>query len=218
MQCEFCDELHGSAQTRFQELYGRTHRSRIIASTEHFVALPTLGQLVPMSILVLPKEHFETFAQLPGEQHQEAAQFLADVALRLERFGEVFTFEHGSHSSTRGGCGIYHAHTHLLPLPSVVAHQDLLHDRCVHVQDLPGAWPRLASVSEYLLSVDSQGNVRYSVPEDESFVSQHARKRIVERFELDRPWDWRAYSHAEPEVLRAIASLNEAPSLNAEGR
>ena len=50
--CEFCDELKG-APSRFRAIYAPEHASRIVATSQHFVAMPTLGQLFPGSLLVV---------------------------------------------------------------------------------------------------------------------------------------------------------------------
>src|SRR5260370_16821020 len=62
--CEFCLELSASPAARFATIYG-ANRTRVVASQNKIVVMPTIGQLFTGSLFVLPNFHFETIADLP---------------------------------------------------------------------------------------------------------------------------------------------------------
>jgi diadenosine tetraphosphate (Ap4A) HIT family hydrolase len=207
--CQFCSEIQGTYRTRFHDIYGPVLRTRIVADSQHFVAFPTIGQLFPGSILVVPKEHVETFAQLTSELQTEALHLIQELEPRLERYGHLFLFEHGAQSSCGGGCGIYHAHIHLIPCPRPTKQYEIVDFRVQHASTLLEAWSRVEDSVEYLALRDGFGAVGYCAPGESGmgFGSQYCRRRIVEHFDLERPWDWRAYDSVEPFLLETVEAL-----------
>lgn len=203
-KCDFCSEIQGNGRTRFHDIYAAVLPNRIIANRQHFVALPTLGQLVPGSLLVLPKFHIETFAQLSEALQIEALHFINELELLLHRYGDVFIFEHGAQSSCGGGCGIYHAHIHIVPLPKPIRHHELIEYVGQSAENLFEVWSNLQGCSEYLVAKDSFGTVVSYKPNKRGFGSQYCRRRIAEFFNLEQPWDWKAYNSVEPFLLESV--------------
>jgi diadenosine tetraphosphate (Ap4A) HIT family hydrolase len=203
--CEFCQEFGGHSP-RFENLYGRLARTRIVARTDRFVALPTLGQLFTGSLLLLPVSHLETCAHLATDARQELAKFAAEMASLVRDFGEPILFEHGATEPTGGGCGIYHAHLHIVPVPRPTLATALFPEYQSEAGDLLEAWTALERASEYLL-MSASGRTLYSDlgVQSHRYPSQFFRRRIAEYFRLEAPWDWRAYADVEPAVLRTLA-------------
>ena len=65
ISCEFCSELKSFKESRVGKIYNNHVNNRIIKESENFFVIPTIGQIIPGSLLILPKEHFETFSQIP---------------------------------------------------------------------------------------------------------------------------------------------------------
>src|SRR5712692_2481218 len=61
--CEFCLELESPAESRFGQIYGSLVNSRIVDRLGNYVAIPTIGQLLKGSLLILPGDHVETMAE-----------------------------------------------------------------------------------------------------------------------------------------------------------
>jgi len=88
--------------------------------SENFLVVPSLGALVEGWLLLLPKAHYICIGALPSSLMDEmevikqmAASFIQEV------YGTVRVFEHGPHEENRSvGCGVDHAHLHLVPTPS----------------------------------------------------------------------------------------------------
>lgn len=202
--CEFCQEFAGIAP-RFEKLYGQLTQARIIARTKRFVALPTLGQLFTGSLLLLPIDHVETCALLGDDARQELDELVSEMTLRVRKFGEPIIFEHGATEPSGGGCGIYHAHLHIVPLPKTTCATELFPEHQAQAKDLRNAWELLQGVHEYLL-MSAGGQTLYSnlSAQADRYPSQFFRRRITEHFGLEAPWDWRAYTDVEQAVLRTL--------------
>ena len=87
--------------------------------TERFVALPSVGALVPGWTLVVPRRPLLSLAESSTDERTELATIVDSIALALRRQdGEVFCFEHGSRmTGSLTGCGVDQAHLHVVPLP-----------------------------------------------------------------------------------------------------
>jgi len=212
--CEFCLELHDVHRSRFHELYGARAPSRIIARADGLVALPTLGQLFPGSILILPEEHVETMGCVHRDRGAALAAFVARLEALVAPSAPAVVFEHGARCESGGSCGIYHAHLHVVPVPGAVACSDLLPaDALETFPSLQAAWASLGDSAEYLLVRDTAGVVSAhdSTRFPRRFASQHFRRALTEHFRVDRPWDWRAYTHVEPDLLRTLEMAGNVP-------
>lgn len=113
--CDFCDELDpGRFQSsRYASFGGQKERS--IALGEGYFLIPSLGPLARGHSLLVPEIHVHSLANL--NDPRGASRYLS-VAMDLveSRFGKVLVFEHGTRSkNSSGGCGVRHAHTHLVP-------------------------------------------------------------------------------------------------------
>jgi ATP adenylyltransferase len=91
----------------------------VLLESPHFLVVPSKGAFLPGWVMLVPKVHVLSVAQLDGVQTLEFNELLAEVrALVARRFSAPTCFEHGAtYAGTSFGCGIDHAHTHLVPLP-----------------------------------------------------------------------------------------------------
>lgn len=96
-------------------------RSRLLHATADFVSLPSVSPLAPGHLLVLPRRHVSSLLQLPLLA-DELVALVATLRRQLEaRFGPTVLFEHGVGVGSAGGCGVDHAHLHIIPLARTVA-------------------------------------------------------------------------------------------------
>ena len=120
--CSFCNEFSGDESNNFFDIYLKNEcgklkiASRIIAQTKHFNILPMIGPLVPGYLLIVPKDHYLSFAHLSVELLKEAKL----ICWELRRiFSTHYTvpliFEHGPMGATKkSGCCTDHAHLHIV--------------------------------------------------------------------------------------------------------
>lgn len=90
-----------------------------IVSTDHFVVVASKGAFLPGWLMIVPKTHVLSMAELGDDHSDELEELIASVReLQQPVFGSPTMFEHGaSVPGTSFGCGIDHAHLHLVPLP-----------------------------------------------------------------------------------------------------
>jgi ATP adenylyltransferase len=89
-----------------------------LLETPNFVVLPSLGALIEGWLLIVPKQHFVSFGAIPDSLVAELLQLKeATSALLIRAYGTVCAFEHGpSYTGRHVGCGVDHAHIHLVPV------------------------------------------------------------------------------------------------------
>jgi len=187
--CDYCDEFAGRTCV-FSKIYADVLQDRLVAHSDSFVAFPTLGQIVPGYLLVAPIAHVENLARLPRLATEELDVFmrrlLANVGAR-----ECVIFEHGSTQATGGGCGIYHAHLHVIPHRHFLL-REMLPGATSHFASLPEALLSVAQLAEYLLfgSNGQYATLDITGRKDE-FPSQYFRRRVAAALGCDMSWDWR---------------------------
>jgi len=111
--CPFCLKF-GDAKGPFDQ---RKWYDRPVFETEMFVAVPALGQLVAGYLLLIPREHIFSMAQLPLDRLQLLEWFRNHAGDALEdRWGRPILFEHGACSDNQpAGACVAHAHWHIVP-------------------------------------------------------------------------------------------------------
>lgn len=107
--CRFCDQLERGRDT--SEAWSP------VATSKRFVAVPSLGSLMPGWLLIVPTTHAINLSVLSPEDRTALDSFLRYLVPSWSRiFGPLLAFEHGPvHTGTKPGCGIDHAHLHLVP-------------------------------------------------------------------------------------------------------
>ena len=207
--CEFCDEFSGKSQNRFSQIYGGL--SRTIIRENGFVAVPTIGQLFPGSMLVLPVSHVERMADLKPKELERCLQLVQKVKSLVSLNGIPLVFEHGARCFTGGSCGIYHAHFHIVPLPKnepLIRASDLMPKfECFQsVETIKSALEMLSQSDEYLLVQEDEISTVFmdaSALAGCKLSSQHIRKQLVSFYGLKGSWDWRTYT-IESDVVMTI--------------
>ncbi|MEW6412785.1 MAG: HIT family protein [Candidatus Zixiibacteriota bacterium] len=210
VDCEFCVELDSPIRSRFARVYGETLASRVICETESFVALPTIGQLFKSSLLVLPKQHVETISSLEARDLKHLISLIDRLAGKVSTLGFPIVFEHGAKCGTGHGCGIYHAHVHIVPVPSQVDCGRLLGRHCQDTTDLIDAWLQLRNADNYLVARDTHGStglIDLRDSKDSDFPSQYMRRRLAELYGVQKSWDWRSYQTIEPWLIETVHKL-----------
>jgi len=97
-KCTFCDHS--------------LHQQRIVAQTERFYAIPTVGQISDGGhMLIIPKRHYNCLASLGPGPFNEFEELTARIKGAIENvYGKTVSFEHGIL-----GQSVPHAHLQILP-------------------------------------------------------------------------------------------------------
>lgn len=115
--CGLCAEVSGRASPEFGEGYGRLVRSRknVLAETANLLLVPSVGPLNDSHVMIVPKQHVNSFACLDKGGVAESQQLIARLQdYALSRLGRrLIFFESGAGRLTdhSGGC-VTHAHIH----------------------------------------------------------------------------------------------------------
>lgn len=216
-QCEFCDEFVSSTTSRFGQLYSRRFESRVLLREDGFVVLPPMGQLFKGSLLILPEKHFETMASMSKSTRSKLTSLIARLQTAVKSYGRPFVFEHGAKSQTGSGCGVYHAHMHVVPLPDTLSYSMLLPGTLKVCLDIETALTQLEFSSLYLLIHDTEGQVAFAEPSAgdlDVFSSQYIRRRLVDVFNLRASWNWRDYNSVEPWLVETVNTFKRNVSFS----
>lgn len=110
--CKFCANIFGEERAN-------SPWDRPLLLTDNFALVPSLGSLVPGWLMAIPRRHILSMASLTHEEANELGEIIRLACGTLkDTFGVAPTiFEHGaSQNNQLVGCGIDHAHLHIVPL------------------------------------------------------------------------------------------------------
>jgi hypothetical protein len=146
--------------------------------------------------MIIPKQHYKAMAQCEPGTLPELVKLTGQVKEALERVFHLppLLFEHGIGRNEVGGCGISHAHLHMVPLGKRQCAQALdavagYYELGISA-DLGATLLRVSPCHSYLL-VGTQLSSMYVVhPVD--VASQYIRK-IVSEVTGASSWNWREF-------------------------
>ncbi len=208
-RCELCDEIGGGTANCFHERYGDKLDCRIAASSRNFVIMPSLGQIVPGYVIILPKRHEISLARLTLGELRELGDVVDHVRSILgNHYSAPVLFEHGMKSvDSNNGCGVYHAHLHAAPLADSVGLIDS--SRFRRISGLEGLLD--FAETSYLYFADQKGS--HFVKMIEKLPSQWMRRALASAVGV-QDWDWRQTGQEDElvETLRRVRRNWEAQS------
>lgn len=189
---------------------------QVLYESDNFVVVPSLGSIVPGWLLLVPKVHVIRYANIDDEYSSEINDLKKDVTFDLENsFGPVTEFEHGpSEQGSLLGCGIDHAHLHLVSLgfsmseaitkfsPIDYKWNAIKKDSLIH---------SLKQIDQgYLYYSEPNGSTRYSIVK--SPVSQYFRLIIAKAVDQASMYDYKKCSF-ESNIEITINALSKGNSL-----
>lgn len=208
--CEFCKEIE-KKPSYFSNIYSSILKERTLLETLNFWVAPTIGQITENSLLLLPKRHFETFAEVPSKYWPEIVDLLSIIEDAYNT--KMIYFEHGSKSHTGSSCGVYHAHIHIIPLNKPFDSQVLMGNNAQKKASIFECFNSLADADNYILLKDISGNYYYNTFSEENnhlFKSQYFRKWLANHIQGDVEWDWKKYNYIEQNLLNSVQEF-QAP-------
>ena len=187
--CRFCDIAAGHASG---------WPDSVLFETKSYIVIASIGALLPGWAMVLPRRHALNLVDAFSDS--EFCKLRLRVSRMLARAypsRPVRMFEHGAQTEgSRAGCGVDHAHLHLLPLRDSLV-------PWLHQEGDPANWRRLAlsrvpkavNGREYLLYCDTPETLDpqcwLSLPENP--VSQYFRRIVAAAQGVPAQYDYRAH-------------------------
>jgi diadenosine tetraphosphate (Ap4A) HIT family hydrolase len=181
-----------------------------LVETQNFVVIPSLGALVEGWVLIVPKRHAIAVGALASPLLVELHDLKTNVAAALGEHYQspVCAFEHGpSHAGCTLGCGVDHAHLHLVPVAfsmraavePYMPHQKQW--RPATVEDCRAAF---RSGVGYLYFEQPIGSGHIAT--DVNFGSQLFRRAIGTKIGLADQFNWRDY----PQIANVETTIRGA--------
>lgn len=171
--------------------------------------VPSLGCLAEGHVLLIPKTHVLSIANLSTSMFEEMLDLKQTIAKRLlECTGkECICFEHGiTIARAAGANSVNHLHLHMVPCekelwPSI-AQQSTINESIYfpRFQELYSHLKRYMPLS-YLLFQDTDGSVHY-IANASSYPSQFFRIQIAKCIGITE-WDWQK-DYNEDNVIRTL--------------
>jgi len=150
---------------------------------------------------------------MPSDKAQRFQSFVDSVETRVQSvYGTCTKFEHGPReTNTKLGCGVDHAHVHLVPLdfplfPDASHHEALRANEWCTTQNWQTLGESLRSRTEHFLAIqDPLDDCRYTYVD--SLPSQFLRRLIASRIGLSMQYDYNQYPFLK-NAQRTFARLN----------
>ena len=174
------------------------------------VAVPSLGSLVQGWTLLVPRVACISLRQL-GREGRNRLEPVRETVIGAHRRAwpgsRIYEFEHGpdSHGSLVG-CGVDHAHLHIVPLSFDLAQAclDLPYNRASFDANAADPWQLLPPRGDYIIMRDVLTGVGMILVQDKP-VSQVIRKVVADRIGRSGDWDYRSNDGHENAVQTRLA-------------
>ncbi len=190
VSCEFCSKFSTQKDSAgFREWYDAP-----LFETEDFVAVSALGQIAEGYLLIIPRKHILSMAQLQGEQLNRFNLFWHQVVDWQTRNWDIpIIFEHGAcHEFKPTGACINHAHWHLVPGQWDILPSSLKINKYSSFEDYANYKKINAS---YLLFVDQVST--FYVSESIDVPSQYFRRLLAKATDRVDEWDYLVFPFFE---------------------
>jgi len=171
----------------------------VIYESRNFIVVSEKGAMKKGFLMICPKEHILSMAQLPSDlvpEYEEVCKDTEEILKATYGFNKnVCFFEHGSAPSHMSAHrkSIMHAHTHVL-IDYRLDFRYLQQIQCRQVKEL-----KVASETKYFAYHDGwNGQIYLSMDEKVFFPRQYVRKIIVQEMGLPpEQYDWRVVPFKE---------------------
>lgn len=197
-ECCFCDEFQGGG---FPEKYLKHYpvKSRVCLESENFIVVPSISPIVVGHFLVLPKKHISNLFSIKKSEWDEFLRIVGFVIDRLKSlFGEYFIFEHGVGNDYFEGCGVDHAHLHIMPIPKkyhddIISAVSICSDKVV-IDSVSSIYNAKNDCSSYLLFGYELSKMNYLA--EDKMTSQFIRRVVSCKLGVDS-YDWKECKNKE---------------------
>lgn len=200
MTARACQLCHIAASPEIAE----ARWNRPLITTSSFLVVPSLGALVEGWLLILPRTHRLSMAQLSPKELVELRVLAEDLARQLQSMYGLPTvmFEHGAHADGQPiGCSVDHAHLHVVPigLDLVQMARDIAPQlKWHHLNDLFSFLAAHDGCQSYIVLRTQDGSTRLTWGPS-PLPSQLFRRAIAQGIGRDQEWSWR--NHPQLEIV-----------------
>jgi hypothetical protein len=110
VKCDYCNNVLVPCTSRLPW-------DEVLFDSMSYVVTPSLGSFIEGWTLIISKRHVTSMSQLSLSEIRELNSLIPEIRKRVEQaYGPTIVFEHGPLTAgTEFGCGIDHAHLHVVP-------------------------------------------------------------------------------------------------------
>jgi len=175
--------------------------NRILWEGDKFVLLPSIGSITPGYVLLMPRQHVRSFADLSSVELSTALDIAEQVrSIVSRRFGPTILAEHGpGQPGTRSAACCDHAHWHLIPCDPHQVSQ---------VYDQTAGIPTSININELCQWKDQAyiflsplKHVYWVWPCSENTPSQFVRRVCANILKLEDYYDWGVFPFTENMIV-----------------
>jgi diadenosine tetraphosphate (Ap4A) HIT family hydrolase len=187
----------------------------VLLESENFIALPTKGSLIEGWLLIVPKNHFIAMGSLYQALWKELKEFVTLVSTFLEeRYSKPILFEHGpSCTGRRIGCGVDHAHFHLVPLKSSITKHAIKRIGPPTIVSMISFWSGVPLSTYYSRGIDylflHEKGKDVSIWLSPVQESQIFRRIIAAELGIPDEYDYRNF-HFKSNVIKTVRKLSNS--------
>jgi diadenosine tetraphosphate (Ap4A) HIT family hydrolase len=190
-ECCICSEInYGIIDNKFVDY--SSVKERILCRSDNFITIPSVSPLSVDHLLIFPEYHISSLAQLPHNLLPEFIDFVNSINQILSnKHTSIIMFEHGVGKGQQGGCGIDHAHLHILPCSSDLYNNTIIEltnsynkPLFTNLKDLI----KISNISNYIIIGNSINNM--NIYNSTYFESQTVRKILCKFLNIE-DWDWK---------------------------
>lgn len=198
--CKYCDGLLNSHKNELSSPW-----NEILYETDNFVVAPTLGSLVEGWLLVISKKHFVSMGEMPEDLIIEMLNLVHFLKESLfGSFNNFTIFEHGPFVEGLSiGCGIDHAHMHLVPLDFSLVEKTRNNSLFngsfwINTDAFETAKSFYNQKKSYIYICEPNGKSVFCLPQD--IPCQSLRRIIASELGISSKYDYKKYAFEENAV------------------
>lgn len=204
--CSYCQEFNGQkVDIPHKTLY----------KSEHFYVWATVGEFITGYLLIIPKKHVMSMAELTDEERAEFLDVLDDIKFILNLtygYENFLVWENGTGNSGKGKAkdSVVHSHVHIAPsnlTPEEITKTSGITLAKIHYTDLPNY-----NLHSYLLIAGENYDEWFINNNPEVYIPRQFIRQILgeEHGITGDAWNWRIYPFlnlmhkAEDDFLAAV--------------
>ena len=186
--CVFCKLIGGNP----------VHEQASLYESENFLVIPGSGAFVDGYLMILPKAHVMSCAELDSQKREELFTVIEDVKFILKSLykSDVLVWENGSGSGGKGKpkTSIVHAHVHACP--SKMNFLETTSAMGIPLKQITREELPKFRENSYLLAMDYDGSLHISYDSELYIPRQYVRQLVALEHGITTElelWNWREY-------------------------